>query len=214
MNTHLISIGDELLIGQVINTNASWLAQTIKDWGLITSRIVSVSDKSDEIIKVIKEAKENAEFAIITGGLGPTKDDITKAVLCEIFNSRLVINEEVLQHIKSIFNKRILPLSELNIKQAEVPDNAHILFNELGTAPGMLFMDGNFTLVSLPGVPHEMKNIVNNKLKPLILSKYKLPTIVSENVMICGIPESFLAEKIEIWENSLTNQGLSLAYLP
>ena len=214
MNIEIISIGDELLIGQVINTNASWIASTCKEWGLNATRIVAVSDKANEIKKAINEAKENVDFAIVTGGLGPTKDDITKGVLCEIFQTELKLNEEVLNHIKTIFSKRNLSLSPLNIKQAEVPLDAFILTNELGTAPGMIFQKDNFTLVSLPGVPFEMKAIVSNSLKEFVLNSYKLSSLHTETVMTCGIPESFLAEKLENWENEIKEKGISLAYLP
>lgn len=214
MNIEIISIGDELLIGQVVNTNASWLAARLKEWGLITTKIIAVADKPEAIRNVISEASKNVHFAIVTGGLGPTKDDITKGVLCEIFNTELKLNEEVLNHIKTIFSRRSLELSELNRKQAEVPIGAKILRNELGTAPGMVFQKGDFTLVSLPGVPFEMKNIVENQLKQFVFEKYNLPPVISETVMICGIPESFLAEKLETWENNLASKNLSLAYLP
>ena len=214
MNIELICIGDELLIGQVVNTNASWIAAKCKEWGLNTIRIITVADSKEAIQKAFREAAENADMAIVTGGLGPTKDDITKGVLCDFFNTKLVLNEEILNHIKTIFSRRSLQLSELNVKQAEVPVGAKILHNELGTAPGMIFRKGNFTLVSLPGVPFEMKNIVEKELKPFVLQKYKLSPVISETVMTSGIPESFLAEKLEPWENKIADRGLSLAYLP
>jgi len=214
MNIEIISIGDELLIGQVANTNASWLAAKCKEWGLLTTKIVTVADNPDAIKNALVEASNNVEFAIVTGGLGPTKDDITKGVLCEIFDAKLKLNENVLENIKTIFSRRDLQLSELNIKQAEVPENAVILRNEQGTAPGMVFQKDNFTLVSLPGVPYEMKNIVEKQLKQFVINKYNLPPVISETVMVCGIPESFLAEKLEEWENDLSNKKLSLAYLP
>lgn len=214
MNIEIISIGDELLIGQVVNTNASWLAAKCKEWGLRTTKIITVADKPEAIKHAISEALNHIDLAIMTGGLGPTKDDITKSVLCEIFQTELKLNEDVLNHIKTIFSRRNLHLSELNVKQAEVPIGAKILRNELGTAPGLIFQKDNFTLICLPGVPFEMKNIVENPLKTFILDKFKLPPVVSENVMVCGIPESFLAEKLEDWENNLKNKKLSLAYLP
>jgi len=214
MNVEIISIGDELLIGQVVNTNASWLAAKCKEWGFITTKIITVADKPEAIKKVIFEASNNADIAIITGGLGPTKDDITKGVLCEVFNTELNLNEEVLNHIKTIFSRRNLQLSELNRKQAELPVGAKILHNELGTAPGMVFQKENFTLISLPGVPFEMKNIVEKQLKQFIFEKFNFLPVISETVMICGIPESFLAEKLEDWETNLKIKKLSLAYLP
>ncbi len=214
MNIEIISIGDELLIGQVVNTNASWLATKCKESGLTTNRIVTVADEPGAIKKAIREASENVKFAIVTGGLGPTKDDITKGVLCDIFQTELTLNEEVLNHIRAIFSRRNLQLSELNVKQAEIPAGATILYNELGTAPGMVFQKENFTLVSLPGVPFEMKNIFEKELKPFIINKYNLSPVISETIMTCGIPESFLAEKLEDWENNLAGKGLSLAYLP
>ena len=214
MDIEIISIGDELLIGQVVNTNASWLASKCKEWGLITTRIIAVADEEEAIKNAIIESSKNVNFVILTGGLGPTKDDITKGVLCSFFDTHLKLNEDVLNHIKTIFSRRNLQLSELNIKQAEVPVNAQILHNELGTAPGMIFQKGEFTLVSLPGVPFEMKNIVEKQLSKYVKEKFDLSSLISETVMTCGIPESFLAETIEKWENNINKKGLSLAYLP
>lgn len=214
MKAEIICIGDELLIGQVINTNASWLASKLTELGFWVEKIVTVSDKYDDIFSAIKSASENVNLIIVTGGLGPTNDDITKAVLCDFFKTELIRNKEIENHISLIFSKRNLPATELNLQQADLPKSCDVLFNELGTAPGMAFKNSDFMLVSLPGVPFEMKNIFENQLENYINKSFSLPQIASQNVMTSGIAESFLAERIQDLESKLADKNLSLAYLP
>ncbi len=210
----IICIGDELLIGQVENTNASWLALKLTELGFWVEKIVTVSDKYNDIISAFKNASENVNLVIVTGGLGPTNDDITKNVLCDFFKTGLKRNKEIENHISTIFNKRNLPITDLNLQQADLPENCDVLFNELGTAPGMAFKQNSFVLVSLPGVPFEMKNIFEKQLNVYLKNHFNLPQIFSQTVMTSGIAESFLADKIKLWENKLKDNNLSLAYLP
>ncbi|MBI5540296.1 MAG: competence/damage-inducible protein A [Bacteroidia bacterium] len=214
MKVEIICIGDELLIGQVVNTNASWLASKLTELGFWVEKIVTVSDKYDDIFYAFKSASENVNLVIVTGGLGPTNDDITKTVLCDFFKTKLIRDKEIEKHISTIFSKRNLPVTELNLQQADLPEKCEVLFNELGTAPGMAFMQNDFMLVSLPGVPFEMKNIFEKQLVNYINKSFSLPQIVSQNVMTSGIAESFLAERIQDWESKLADKNLSLAYLP
>jgi nicotinamide-nucleotide amidase len=209
----IICIGDELLIGQVVNTNASWLASKLTELGFWVEKIVTVSDKYNDIISSLKSAK-NANLVIVTGGLGPTNDDITKTVLCDYFKTKLSRNKEIENHISSIFSKRNLPITELNLQQADLPESCEVLFNELGTAPGMAFRNSEFLLISLPGVPFEMKNIFENQMVDYLKGHFNLPQIFSQTIMTIGVAESFLADKIRLWENELVNKNLSLAYLP
>lgn len=214
MKAEIICIGDELLIGQVINTNASWLASKLTELGFWVEKIITVSDKYDDIFSAFKSASENVNLIIVTGGLGPTNDDITKIVLCDFFKTELIRNREIENHISLIFSKRNLPATELNLQQADLPNSCDVLFNELGTAPGMAFKNSDFMLVSLPGVPFEMKNIFEKQLADYINKNFCLPQIVSQNVMTSGIAESFLAERIKEWESKLSDKNLTLAYLP
>lgn len=211
---HIICIGDELLIGQVVNTNSAWLGSKLTELGLNVTKNIVIPDNYNEIYNSIKQLSKEVELVIVTGGLGPTNDDITKNVLCDFYKSKLVRNKKVEEHIKSMFSGRNLPITELNLQQADLPDNCEILFNELGTAPGMVFSNNDFVLVSLPGVPFEMKNIFEKQLISFLKTRFCLPKIISQTVMTCGIAESFLAEKIKYWEESINKQNLSLAYLP
>lgn len=214
MKAEIISIGDELLIGQVINTNAAWLASELFATGITTSRITDISDSKKELKAVINESAKRVNLVILTGGLGPTNDDITKEALCEYFRSELVTNDFVLEHIKSVFLKKKRDLNELNKKQADVPNNCIVLPNELGTAPGMIFSKEELVLVSLPGVPFEMKHIFDNSLKEFLTVRYNLHKLFLQTVMVCGIAESVLSDKLSGWEEKLRKNKLNLAYLP
>lgn len=209
----IITIGDELLIGQVIDTNSAWIATHLNESGIWLHRRVSIGDKKEDIVTTLKEESEEADIIIITGGLGPTADDITKPVLCEYFGGKLISNEEVLNHVKNIFEKRNLPFTERNAKQAEVPDNCTVLFNPVGTAPGMMFEKGGKLYFSLPGVPMEMMHIMTNKVLPLLSNRFQHFHILHRTLVTSGIGESFLADLIQPWEEKLPDY-IQPAYLP
>lgn len=213
MKAEIITIGDELLIGQTIDTNSAWIAHKLNLIGVDIIKIVSISDKKDEITKALDNAKQNAELVLITGGLGPTNDDITKKTLANYYGVKLVQNKEVLKHVEGFAIKRKLNMNERNVRQAEVPENCTILHNEIGTAPGMLFNDNNKIIISMPGVPFEMKELMNNNVIPLLKEKKNNLSIIHKIVLTQGISESKLAEVLEGWESKLPDE-LSLAYLP
>lgn len=214
MNTHIISIGDELLIGQVVNTNASWIAGQLDNSGYETGQIVTVPDNRNSILETLENIAGKIDTVIITGGLGPTKDDITKSVICEFTGTELVFNADVFENIKSIFHKRGMEVSETNRKQAEVPAVCRILQNGHGTAPGLWFEKKGTVFIALPGVPFEMKFLITEKVIPELLQKFSPATIVHKSVLVHGIPESHLSDRLENWEHGLKTSGLKLAYLP
>ena len=213
MKAEIISIGDELLIGQVVNTNASWMASELNKSGIQVVHIAAIADESTAIKNALKEASKRAEIILLTGGLGPTKDDITKYTLAAFFNSGFVFHEPTFQHIQSLFSARNFKLSEVNKKQAEIPDNCTPLFNRNGTAPGMWFEKNNKIFVSMPGVPFEMRPLLSEQVIPKLREKFHLEFIFHKTIMTTGIAESWLAEKIADWENSLP-ENIKLAYLP
>jgi competence/damage-inducible protein CinA-like protein len=212
----IITIGDELLIGQTIDTNSPWMAEELNKIGVWVKRRVAVGDAWDDIWRALDEEGETSDIVLITGGLGPTADDITKPLLCKYFGGTLVVNEEVLAHVKYLFEKvfrRPGPMLESNLKQAEVPNVCTVLMNQRGTAPGMWFKKNNRIFISLPGVPHEMKGLMKNQVLPRLQQHFKMPFILHKTLLTYGIGESFLAEKIKSWEQQLP-QHLKLAYLP
>ena len=213
MNAEIITIGDELLIGQVIDTNSAWLGQQLSGLGIKLCYKSSISDNKEAILNALKDAELRSDIIILTGGLGPTKDDITKVTICEYFNTSLVQNEKVLEWVQSIFRFRKMPMLDVNNMQALVPANCEILWNKNGTAPGMWFDVNNKIFISLPGVPFEMKTIFEEEAVPKINSKFKLPSIFHRTLQTVSIGESFLAKKIEDIENSLPSH-IKLAYLP
>lgn len=213
MNAELITIGDEILIGQVVDTNSAWIADQLNLIGIPVNRIVSISDSKAVIHKSIDEAFTNSNIVILTGGLGPTNDDITKSALNEYFKGNLVIHQSTLEHISIIFRNRGLDLTELNRKQAEVPDCCTVLQNKLGTAPGMWFEKSGKILISLPGVPFEMIGIMENEVLPRLSKLNTNQLVIHRTIQTFGLPESFLAEKLSGWENQLPKQ-IKLAYLP
>ncbi len=213
MKAILISIGDELLIGQVVNTNASWLGAQLNNIGIPVLRILSISDNKKEIIENLRIAEKEAEIIIITGGLGPTKDDITKHTLSEYFDSPLVFNEEVYQQIEALFALRGFRVTEINRKQAEVPANCKAIINPLGTAPGMWFEKNRTIFISLPGVPFEMHALMEKEVLPALSKRVLGQFIFQKNILTQGVGESFLAEIISDWEDALP-ENMSLAYLP
>jgi nicotinamide-nucleotide amidase len=213
MNAAILTIGEEILIGQIVDTNSAWIATNLNALGVKVSRIVSISDTLEEIKAAIHELYTKYDIVLVTGGLGPTNDDITKLAICEYFGAKLVLHKPTLEHITHIFSQRGLPLTDLNAKQADVPDNCKVLHNPNGTAPGMLFENSGKLLISMPGVPFEMQAIMELHVLPTIQKKSFGKVVYHKTVQTFGLPESFLAEKIAQWENELPS-SISLAYLP
>jgi nicotinamide-nucleotide amidase len=213
MFAEIITIGDELLIGQVINTNSAWIAESLNGIGIGVVQMTSIPDKSEAIIKALDQAGNRADIILITGGLGPTRDDITKNVLADYFGGRLIRNEEVLGLIKEFLGSRGVELSELNLGQAMVPDNCTIIPNRWGTAPGMWFRKDGRDWISMPGVPYEMKGMMTGTILPELRKNYDLPVIIHKTVVTQGIPESHLASMLENYEDNLP-ADIKLAYLP
>lgn len=214
MQAEIITIGDEILIGQIVDSNSAFIAKELNKIGVSVYQITSVQDDKSHILSALKEANERSQIVIMTGGLGPTKDDITKHALCEYFNDQLVKNDQVLSHIEYLFKKYITtPISDLNRQQALVPKSAQVLTNKFGTAPG-LWMDKNgASFVSLPGVPFEMKGLITNEVIPRIMAKYQRPHIIHKTIMTYGWGESAIANVIEKWEEQLPAY-IKFAYLP
>lgn len=213
MQAEIITIGDEILIGQILDSNSKWIAAELNKIGISVYQITSIQDDKQHILKAIKEAQSNADIVIITGGLGPTKDDITKLTLAEYFNDILILNEEIALHIEQLFAKINYPFTEVNRNQALVPSTCIPLKNEFGTAPGMWFCQKNKVVVSLPGVPFEMIGLMSQSVLPKLQATYNLSFILHRTIITYGMGESMLAEKIEDWENNLP-PFVKLAYLP
>jgi len=210
----IITIGDELLIGQVIDTNSAWIAQELNKTGIMVKHRVAVGDVWDDIWQALDEESKQVSIIIITGGLGPTADDITKPLLCKYFGGKMTVHQPTLDHVKNIFENILKrPMIERNAKQAEVPDVCTVLRNERGTAPGMLFKKEDKIFISLPGVPHEMKWIMTNQVIPMIPDLFQTGFIEHRTLLTAGIGESFLAEMIQDFEEALP-QHIKLAYLP
>ena len=214
MKAEIITIGDEILIGQIVNTNSVFLAKALNDIGIEITQITSISDKKDDIIGALKLSEKRAKLVILTGGLGPTSDDLTKQTLCSYFNDKLIKNKEILDHIEEIFKKYVTtPINEQNRKQALLPSKAKIFKNNYGTASGMWFEKNGQVIISLPGVPFEMKSLMTNQVIPKLQNHFTRPFIVHKTIITYGLGESAIAEIISIWENSLPDD-LKLAYLP
>lgn len=213
MNVTIINIGDELLIGQVVNTNASTMSKLLTEAGMEVRKTMVVGDVHDDIWAAVDEAMHQSDAVLVTGGLGPTKDDITKKLLCEYFNSELVENKVALENVKRIFESRGYKLTPVNQAQALVPRCCEVLNNDLGTAPCMWFCRDNKVLVSLPGVPFEMEWLMRNRVIPKLQEAFKTDIILTKNILVQGIGESFLSDLIEPWELSLP-ENVKLAYLP
>ncbi|MFZ4463573.1 MAG: competence/damage-inducible protein A [Bacteroidales bacterium] len=209
----IISIGDELLIGQVINTNASWMGEQLSLNGLELRRVISIGDRADEISSALTDSISRADFVFITGGLGPTADDITKPVLCDFFKTDLIINQTALEYVTSYFQGRGLELTERNRSQALLPANCIPIQNFNGTAPGMWFQTEKAVVVSMPGVPFEMKAMFTNQVIPKVKILVKTNHIAHRTILTCGVGESFLADLIKDWELALPTH-FKLAYLP
>lgn len=210
----IITVGDELLIGQVIDTNSAWIAQELNKIGVWLQHRVAVGDVYEEIWNALDDESRRSEIILITGGLGPTKDDITKGVLCKYFGGKLIVNEDALKNVKNIF-ERILkrPMIESNLKQAEVPDGCTVIQNERGTAPGMWFEKDGKIFVSMPGVPFEMKGMMTDYVLPALQKRFAMPYIGHKTVLTAGVGESFLAARIKDFEEELP-ENIKLAYLP
>lgn len=210
----IITIGDELLIGQVVDTNSTWMAQQLNKAGILVIRRVAVGDVWEDIWKALDEESKYADIILITGGLGPTADDITKPLLNKYFNGKLVVDEGALQNVKFIFEKVLhRPMIERNLQQAEVPDTCKVIQNKRGTAPGMWFEKDGKVFVSMPGVPFEMKGMMDDYVIPELSTHFIFPHIIHRTLLTAGVGESFLAEQIKDFENALPAH-IKLAYLP
>lgn len=210
----IITIGDELLIGQVIDTNSAWMAQELNKEGFNVIRRVAIADEKQSILTALSEEEKHAAIILITGGLGPTSDDITKPTLCQYFNGRMKVNDEALENVKYLFEKVFKkPVTPINLKQAEVPDCCRVLQNKRGTAPGMLFEKNNAVFISLPGVPYEMQGLMLAEVIPFLKEKFTAAQIIHKTLLTVGIGESALAEKIKDFESALP-ESIKLAYLP
>lgn len=209
----IITIGDEILIGQVVDTNSAWLGKILNKNGISVRQITSIRDNKEELKTALDYAAKRADLIILTGGLGPTKDDLTKHTLCEYFQSKLIRHLPSLEIITKIFERYNRPLLPVNICQADVPDNCKVMINEQGTAPGMWFEKEGIVYVSMPGVPYEMYYMFEDKVLPAIQEHFNLPFIVHKTIITAGIGESFLAELIADVEDELPS-NIKLAYLP
>lgn len=197
MKAEIITIGDEILIGQIVDTNSAWIGQTLNKEGIEVLNIQSISDRSEAIANAVTLAFSRADLVLMTGGLGPTQDDITKETLTQYFDTNLVLNKEVLAHLEQIFHNRGRQLLDINKGQAMIPAACEVLFNLQGTAPGMLFRKEGKWLASMPGVPYEMKHIISNELLPKVRANFKLERIFHRTICTYGVPESVLAQKLE-----------------
>lgn len=212
-DVEIMTIGDELLYGQVIDTNSAFMGQELGKIGLRVRQISSVSDRADEIVAALDQARQRARVVLITGGLGPTKDDLTKHVLARYFGAELIMHEPTLRHVEEIFRRFNRPMLDVNRQQALVPANCEVLPNAVGTAPGMWFEHEGTVFVSMPGVPFEMKRLMSDHVLPRLQSQFHIAPIEHVVVMTAGLGESFLAQKIEDWEAALP-ANFKLAYLP
>jgi len=213
IRAEIITIGDEILFGQITDTNTQWIGAELTGIGIRPVRKTSVGDKKEDIISAFTEASQRVDVIIVTGGLGPTKDDITKHTFCEYFGSELKMNQDALALVTEFFAKRGRAMTELNIQQAALPDNCTYIPNLWGTAPGMWFEKEGVVYVSLPGVPYEMKSLMQFEILPRLQARFVLNIIQHKIVKTIGIGESFLAEKIAAWEDALPDH-IKLAYLP
>ena len=213
MLAEIITIGDEILIGQIVDTNSAWMAQQLNNAGIRVKQISSVSDDKQHILTALAEAAKRADIILITGGLGPTKDDITKLTLAEYFGVGMVENKEALDNVTRIFAKYNRPMLDINKLQAQVPENCEVILNKNGTAPGMWFNHERKIYVSMPGVPFEMMYMIEDEVIPKLKSTLKLPVIFHKTILTAGEGESFLAKRIEDIEDSLPSH-IKLAYLP
>ncbi|MFY0254498.1 CinA family nicotinamide mononucleotide deamidase-related protein [Chitinophaga sp. 30R24] len=213
ITTSIVTIGDELLIGQTIDTNSAWIAQQLNGMGIWVHRRVAIGDRRQDILDVLKQESALSDIVLLTGGLGPTADDITKPTLCEYFNTRLIQNEEALQHVLHIFESRGLPLLNRNLEQSMVPEACTVIQNARGSAPGMWFEKDGTIYVSMPGVPHEMQGMMESYVLPHLAAHFETPAVVHQTLITSGMGESFVAERLVAFEAQLPSY-VSLAYLP
>jgi nicotinamide-nucleotide amidase len=213
IKAEIITIGDEILYGQITDTNTQWISAELDKIGIRTIRKSSVGDSEEAILGIFEESSKRADLVIVTGGLGPTKDDITKKTFCKFFNTELIIHTQALADVTEFFKKRGRELSELNKGQGEIPANATFIPNTMGTAPGMWFEQNGVVFISMPGVPFEMKGMMNLTILPKLKEHFKTPIIFHKVIRTIGIGESYLAEMIENWEDALP-ENIKLAYLP
>lgn len=213
VNAEIISIGDELLYGQTLDTNSHWISARLDELGIKVRRRITIGDEREEILSSLKDSESRAEVILITGGLGPTKDDLTKPLLAEYFGTHLEMNQAALQDIRQLFSKTGRTLNDANIRQAELPANCTRITNTVGTAPGMWFENKGKIFVSMPGVPYEMKQMMTDSILPKLKKQFVGGVIYHKIIKTIGIPESDLAEKIAQWENELP-EFIRLAYLP
>lgn len=214
MVAELITIGDEILIGQIIDTNSAWMAQRLNEIGVKVTQITSIEDDRDCILKALERAEKRADLVLITGGLGPTKDDITKETLADYFQSSFVFSDEVFENVKRLFEPRGIPVLGVNKQQANVPDNCEVLINENGTAPGMWFEKNDTVFVSMPGVPYEMKGLMSTYVLARVKERFNTPNILHRTILTQGMGEAQLAETISEWHESLDQYDIKLAFLP
>lgn len=213
MQVEIITIGDELLIGQVVDTNSAWIGQQLNKAGFSVNRITSVSDQRDEIRNALNEATQRVPIVLITGGLGPNRDDITKTTLCDFFNTRLVFSQEVFSDIEAFLKGRVANINQLNRDQALVPENCTVIRNPVGTAPIMWFNYKDGVVISMPGVPYEMKRAMEIEVIPRLKQQFITGVILHKTVHIHNIPEAVLADMLSGWEDHIPS-FLKVAYLP
>ncbi|MDN4166579.1 competence/damage-inducible protein A [Cytophagales bacterium LB-30] len=213
VKAELLTIGDEILYGQIVDTNSQWMSAELDKIGIKTIRKTSIGDTEEEILQAVSEAESRADIILITGGLGPTNDDLTKPCLARYFGSEMVLNEEALAAITELFERRGRTLNERNRGQAFLPHNCTMVPNEVGTAPGMRFDKNGKVFFSMPGVPYEMKRMMENYVLPYLKATFQMPVILHQLVRTVGIPESILADRIQAWEEALPTH-IKLAYLP
>ena len=213
MLAELITIGDEILIGQIVDTNSAWMAQELNAIGVKVKQITSVSDNREHILAALNEASKRANIVLITGGLGPTKDDITKATLCDYFGGGLIFSDLQYAQVEKLFRSFGREVTEINRKQAEIPESCELIVNYNGTAPGMWFEKDEVFFMSMPGVPYEMKAMMETQVIPKIRDTFSLPVIAHRTFLTQGVGESILSEMIANWEDALPNH-MKLAYLP
>ncbi|MGC6421321.1 MAG: competence/damage-inducible protein A [Flavobacteriaceae bacterium] len=214
MTAELITIGDEILIGQIVNTNAVYLSKSLNRIGIEVIQITSISDQPETIKKALDEARQRADVLLLTGGLGPTNDDVTKHTLTEYFSDELIWYPDILEHIEEMFAKYVpTPISDSNREQAQLPKQARIFKNTIGTASGMWFEDKDVVVISMPGVPYEMKALMEQSVLPALQEKFETPHIYHKTIMTYGLGESVIADRIANWEAQLPPH-IKLAYLP
>ncbi len=214
MKATIVTIGDEILIGQITDTNSGFIAKALDRIGIETIEMLSISDDKNHILQTLSRLQNTVDFVLLTGGLGPTKDDITKKTFCDYFEDELIVNQDVEKHVVALI-ERVMnrSASQVNKDQALVPSKCIVLHNEVGTAPGMWIKKENTVYISLPGVPYEMKYLVEHEMIPKIVQEYKRPYIIHKTILTYGQGESVVAERIEEWENALP-AFIKLAYLP